>query len=33
MLNLPIESIVKLKNFDLLVMVTGKLPLVKVKRN
>lgn len=31
MLNLPIGSIVKLKNFDLLVMITGKLPLVKVK--
>ena len=31
MLNLPIGSIVKLKNFDLLVMSTGKLPLVKVK--
>lgn len=30
-MSLPIGSIVKLKNFDLLVMITGKFPLVKVK--
>lgn len=29
--SLPIGSVVKLKSFDLLVMITGKLPLVKVK--
>lgn len=33
MMSLPIGSVVKLKNFDLLVMITGKLPLVKVKRS
>lgn len=30
-MSLLIESIVKLKNFDLLVMITGNFPLVKVK--